>query len=299
MSIFAVQNQLFMNTLSRVAAVFSLFVVLASCSKKSEEKKIDPSNSNELQSVLVIPNGTLTSGTPPPTTTGTSRPSISSNQSSGSVTSGGQVNIPFSYSSASGGYTNCYVQVNNATNGYIRIPTPSSNTSGTINIPITVPSNVNSGQFCITYCIADAQNRVSNYMTFCVDVTAPVTGGGGSGVGTGNFKVDGVTNSGYCSAYSPSASGTNGTDVVITTTSGNSFIIYNIPTASSGSASFVDGYYNNTGLWCALNTSSFFGASKPGGTVTKTGAKSFTFSATVYDLNTNQQKSVTGSGTWQ
>lgn len=277
-------------TQTLTTALFCL--TLFSCKKDNDEKKVDPANANELQSVLVIPGGSLTGGNPPaPTNTSTS-PQIGGSQSSGSVNAGGQVSIPFNYASNSG-YTNCYVQVNGATNGYFNIPANSTSNSGAINIPVNVPSSVNSGQFCVTYCIADAQGRVSNYQTYCVNVTGTSTGTNNPGVGSGSFKYDGQTYTGVCQS--------TGTDVVIASQSGQSFVIYNMPTSTSGSFNFKDGYQANgtTDLWGALNGATFFGATKPTGSVTRTGAKSFTFSTTVYDLNTNQQKSVTGSGTWQ
>lgn len=139
-------------------------------------------------------------------------------------------------------------------------------------------------------------------------VTAPVLtasncsgGGGGGGFGTGTFTA-GSTYTGICTSV-PDV-GTGGPlghiDVAIVSTSGYSFIIYNMPQQSSGSYAFTDGYNNSGGsvLYGLLSIPAGVYGTKPGGTVTKTGAKSFTFSCIVYDIITNQNISVTGSGNY-
>ena len=118
--------------------------------------------------------------------------------------------------------------------------------------------------------------------------------------GSGEFTYKGTIYSGTCASIPSIGSGCSGLDVLITTTSGSSFIIYNIPAASIGTNSFTDGGQN-------VGTCKLYGLLQPGsssiygtknGTVTKTGANSFTFSCTVYDLLTNASFSVTGKGNY-
>ena len=65
-----------------------------------------------------------------------------------------------------------------------------------------------------------------------------------------------------------------------------SFIIYNMPKASSGTFAFTDGYDNinsNDKLYAFLAISPDLGTVN-GGTLTKTGANTFTFSCGVYSI---------------
>lgn len=142
-------------------------------------------------------------------------------------------------------------------------------------------------------------------------VTAPVItttnctgsgGGGGGGTGSGNYTAGGVYRSGVCTSVPDVVTGgpLGNIDVAIITSNGESFIIYNMPQQSSGSYAFNDGYNSSGGsvLYGLMSQSSNVYGTRSGGTVTKTGAKSFTFSCTVYDIITNQNISVTGSGNY-
>ena len=287
-----------MNVKSLMTCLLAGSLLAISCKKESAEE-VNPSDSNKLQSVLVIPNGTLVSGTPPaPTQNG---PIIQAGQSSASVNSGNQVTIPFSYSSTSG-YNNCYVQVDGASNGYIRITGNNSANNGTISIPVNVPSSVTSGTFSMAYCIDNGSGQVSNWQTITVNVTGQSSNPGNT-IGNGSFTFNGQNYTGICVKNPPpSSSGGPGFDVVLTNQNGSTGIVfYNVTAATSGSTSFVDPMVSQTGLWMAVTDGSGSTVywSKNGGTFTKTGANKFTFSATVYDSNTNAQKSISGSGTWQ
>jgi hypothetical protein len=121
-------------------------------------------------------------------------------------------------------------------------------------------------------------------------------------LGTGSFTVDGTTYTGICVGV-PSSFCPSGLDVAITPTVGNStsqsFLIYNMPSASSGTFNVTDGYQSNgtCNLWTAYSSVGTVYASKSG-TITKTGPKSFTFTCTVYYLLNNVSKTVTGQGTY-
>jgi hypothetical protein len=266
---------------------------LISC--KKQEQKIDPSDANALQSVLVIPGGERRTGNPPPPTGTTSSPKILNGQSTTALTAGGQVAAPFSYNS-NAGYNRCIAQVRGATNGYFEIPTNSSTNSGQITIPLNVPANVGSGTFCVQYCIVDAQNRVSNQLEICVNVTEASSGGGGGGggaTGTGTFTLSGQS-------YSNAICVRSGANIVLTNSTGSaSLVFYNAPTASSGSIAFTDGA-NQVGFHAlsVVNATNSPFASRAGGTFTKTASNKFTFSCTMYDISTNQTTSASGSGTY-
>ncbi len=117
--------------------------------------------------------------------------------------------------------------------------------------------------------------------------------------GSGQFSLGGNSYSGTCGSV-PDIYGCSGVDVIILTSSGVAFDIYDMPTASSGSYSFTDGYQNVStcnlyGLTSAINGTQYATQS---GTLTKTGTTSFTFSCTVYDIISNTSYAVTGSGTF-
>ena len=144
---------------------------------------------------------------------------------------------------------------------------------------------------------ANSTTTASGLSTSQCDNSAPPQGANTSG----QFLYGGTNYSGVCAA-GPDVNGcTNGTDVLIATVSGAGFSLYNIPQGSSGNYTFTDGY-QNVGNGCA-----FFGlmilpnatelASKSG-TLTKTGARSFTFTCQMYDLATNISYTITGSGNY-
>ncbi len=120
-------------------------------------------------------------------------------------------------------------------------------------------------------------------------------GGGGGGNGSGSFTVNGQSYAGLCGATPSTTAGCTGINVVIVGT-GASFVIYNMPQQSSGSYPIADGYQNNStcNLWAGTTT----GNASASGTVTKTGARSFTFTCIVQDLLANRTYPASGAGTW-
>ncbi len=149
-----------------------------SCKKSSNSTptvdSVSPSNANDLQAVLIIPGGTLKSGTMP-STSATNAPALTGNQTSASINPGHQLMLPFNYTSVAG-ISKIFLQVVGATNGYIEITGSSSgNNTGTIVVPITIPGKVKYGTFSITYIIIDNSGNVSNVLTTDITITAPVT----------------------------------------------------------------------------------------------------------------------------
>lgn len=123
------------------------------------------------------------------------------------------------------------------------------------------------------------------------------------------FIVDGTTYSGTCTS-DPSLSGcSTSVDVALNDkATGKGIAIFNIPQTASGNYTFVDGYvdlYNPQ----SASPCDLYAASAPfspngstigsmrGGSLTKTGTNSFTFSCVLYDPGFAGY-TVTGSGTY-
>jgi hypothetical protein len=117
--------------------------------------------------------------------------------------------------------------------------------------------------------------------------------------GNGKFTYNGTSYSGECIAIS-SVNCTGGTTVQIVADGGNRNVqIHNIPSASSGTT--------NLKSWdkatdCDITIAYLIGTvgyASTSGSVTKTGAKSFTFTATLYDFATGQSPhTISGSGSY-
>lgn len=116
---------------------------------------------------------------------------------------------------------------------------------------------------------------------------------------SGKFSVKGTEYSGPCQAI-PATSGVSGNlDAIIASSTGASFIVYNIPTGSSGTSNVVEidsdvPFSSQLYAICTVNSGTIY--SSTGGTVTKTGSNSYKFSVNMVDLTTNETVTVTGSG---
>lgn len=170
----------FTNVLILITTVF----ILASCGllgdigpNPRQDQLIDPSNVNELTKVLVMPSGSQSiQGTPPPPTGGTSSPRTINpireiNSSNGSTTP-----IPFTYNNVNGNLGGCYVQIVGA-NSYYRVPYDgNSGQSGSLSLPIRLPTNLSEGSFSVDFCVYDLNGRVSNIVNVVVKVLRLGTG---------------------------------------------------------------------------------------------------------------------------
>lgn len=112
-----------------------------------------------------------------------------------------------------------------------------------------------------------------------------------TGPGTGTFAVKGQTYTGNCIG-TPNGSG--GTNVTIANTS-EALVIYNMPSAASGSFTINPFTGSNTNLYILTSPGMLASVS---GTLSKTGAKSFTFTGQVKDISTNQTYNISGSGSY-
>ena len=134
----------------------------------------------------------------------------------------------------------------------------------------------------------------ASQITF-VKVAAPV-------IGSGSFTLAGNTYSGAC--YStPTNWGGTGIDVTIRQNSGQYLTIVLMPTASSGTTSFIlaDGPRTSLRNTWALSYANRGYETLAGGTLTKTGPRSFTFTCNMWsgaDPNSNPPFPASGSGSY-
>jgi len=169
------------NLLSSVVCVTLASLLLGGCgSEEPSPGLVDPSDPNALSQVLVIPGAERVQGQPPQSSDAPGAPMISGGTDQEAV-SGDQAVVEVTYESTTG-YVDCYVQVSGA-DDYFLISAPNTATSGSIQIPINIPTNVASGAFDLYTCIAGTDGAVSNPISTGVGVTYPGNPGGGGGVG--------------------------------------------------------------------------------------------------------------------
>lgn len=120
--------------------------------------------------------------------------------------------------------------------------------------------------------------------------------------GTGNFTSAGgpaynATYIGTCTA-TPNSNFPSNINVGISNNSfANTFNIFNMPQQSSGTFSFTNNL-NSASLHgiLSLNNYAVTAMSNIGGTLTKTGSNTFTFSCTALDILTNITYTISGTG---
>ena len=64
----------------------------------------------------------------------------------------------------------CYLYINGAGSYFFLPYTAQSSTSGTLSIPVGLPTNVSAGRFCTSVCILDSRGEISNIIETCVTV---------------------------------------------------------------------------------------------------------------------------------
>ena len=151
-------------------------MLISSCKKDSSIREIDPTDADAVSGVLIMLGANTNGGQPPPPSNLLGSPNVSNNQSSASVVSGNTLYLPFYYFSendGTGGYAGYYVQVDGASS-YFDIPEENTTPSeGLIVLPVGIPDNITEGEFCLNYCIYDANNRVSNVLSTCITIGSP------------------------------------------------------------------------------------------------------------------------------
>lgn len=154
----------------------------SSCDDEEEQDQpqlIDTDNPNEIGPALIFPSGALeTNGTPPSPTGSAESPSVTSPVNQITSSNGGTVPLTFEYSNVNGNLGGCYVVVEGYDGVYWNVPYGSSSgASGSLQLPIGIPTEADAGTFCVQFCVYDTQSRVSNIQNVCVNVLRLGTGG--------------------------------------------------------------------------------------------------------------------------
>jgi len=161
--------------------LWSLMVIglLAACKKDSDEPlvDVDPADANALTSVLIMPDGTDNDGGDAPAPTGeTEAPTVTGNATVITSSNGATAPLNFVYGNVNGNLGGCYVQVAGA-DSYFTVPyNDNSSSSGNLQLPIGIPTNVLEGDFSVNFCVYDTDGRISNVITTQINVLRLGTG---------------------------------------------------------------------------------------------------------------------------
>lgn len=154
----------------------ALVLGLASCSEDDDNDQpgptiVDPRNADALTAVLGIDNSTRVNGSLPAADMGNpDQPTADNNQPSALITSGNTLYLPFTYDTKGKveNFAGVYLQVDGASS-YFNVSI-SGQSSGIMVIPIDIPSNVDTGNFSLSYALYDINGLVSNYLQTLVRI---------------------------------------------------------------------------------------------------------------------------------
>jgi hypothetical protein len=170
-----------MKTTLRMLFLFVTIATIYSCKKNHSnppsESLVDPADANALSQVLGMPTGTTrVNGTMPSPTSGVQTPVITTLISNVLTSNGATAPFLYTYSNAISNLGGFYVQVYGS-GIYFNVPyTGGASSSGQINLPLVVPANVDSGNFCLMFSVYDLNGRVSNQTKVCASVIRLGTG---------------------------------------------------------------------------------------------------------------------------
>lgn len=137
---------------------------------------IDPADANALAAVIIIPDGQTVEGSPPPPSSSPDAPTVTNNIQSVISSNGSTTPLDLNFETLAADLGGCYILIDGA-DSFIQVPYPGGSTSsGTLGIPISIPTNVDEGQFCVSYCVYDVNGLVSNIVNSCVNVLRLGTG---------------------------------------------------------------------------------------------------------------------------
>ncbi|WP_020600078.1 hypothetical protein [Spirosoma panaciterrae] len=183
----------------RLSIVLVALMVWQGCTKSGDgvTPGKDLTDSKEISKVMVFPDATRETGTPPAETKTSTTPVITNTTPEITGVSGLEMGLTMKYSNAVGNINYIYVQVNGASD-YFKIPVKStSGTSGVITVPFKIPDNVNipscSGSqltiWATTY--NGACKRIDNTTCFTSKVP-PARGQGNASIGGKNYNTTAV-----------------------------------------------------------------------------------------------------------
>lgn len=188
--------------LTRTVSVLLIAGLMTACPFGNKEpitpqdQLIDPSDSKRVGAALILPDGAITKdGTPPAPSTSSQAPKAVATVTDQPTTNGSTENVPVRYSNLNGGIGGAYAQVEGANNYYDIPVSGNAPSSGTINIPLGIPSNFRSGTFTLIYCIYDRSGRVSNILRIRFTITRvepPKPGEGSVTIGGKTVKATAV-----------------------------------------------------------------------------------------------------------
>lgn len=157
--------------------VLFILTTLHSCKPDDPENiLIDPENANELTRVLIMPDGAQKVNGSLPSPTGQNAPSVTSANDYYLSSNGSTAPLSFGYSGVSGNLRGCYAWVEGA-DQYFNLPyNGTSGSSGRLQLPLGIPTNVDEGKFTVRFLIYDANNRISNFKSVTIEVLRLGTG---------------------------------------------------------------------------------------------------------------------------
>lgn len=154
-------------------------MTISSCKKddKGVDVLIDPANADALSGVIILPdNSDRRGGAPPASSSIGAAPVIYNLNDFVQSSNGSTAPLNFRYENVSGSLAGCYVQVVGASEYYVVPYNSNSGSSGELQLPVGLPTNVDQGKFFINFYVFDQEGRVSNIETTEVIVLRLGTG---------------------------------------------------------------------------------------------------------------------------
>ncbi len=136
------------------------------------EETLDLDDLDALSQCVEIPGARLNEGNPPPPSNTPNAPVVGRLVGDVTASNGSTLVLPFTYASTAA-FAGVYLELGDA-DYYFDVPRSATfDDNGQVTLPITLPPSLEGGgEFCTSYCIYDAEDRVSNVVTTCVDVLA-------------------------------------------------------------------------------------------------------------------------------
>lgn len=165
------------NTLLLLIIIGSLYSCRPNHHNPANDSLVNPGDPNALSQVVGMPPATTRiNGSMPAPTGGVQTPSITTLISNVLTSNGSTAPFLYTYTNAINNLGGFYVQVSGSS-VYFNVPyTGTSTSSGQINLPLILPSNVDSGYFCLLFSVYDINGRVSNQTKVCASVIRLGTG---------------------------------------------------------------------------------------------------------------------------
>lgn len=146
---------------------------------------VDPNNAPAISAAITVASATRTPGQAPAPSGLASQPTVTRSEESVAYSPGSNIVLPVDYSATNADITNVFVSVVGA-NDHFSAPLSNTGSSGVVTLPVTLPSNVQNGQFCVDVAFQDSNGLVGSPERVCITVseqlacdTRKVSGGEG------------------------------------------------------------------------------------------------------------------------